>query len=115
MPRRKPSSKRPLDVSSDVDFSVVANHLQQSSKVKALTNVQPITNAFTAVHFILRFVGLTDIGQRALTGAVSHAVREAAVHSVMLGRRAHRQSQRILLGKIVAQNVLLIKYILLLF
>ena len=45
MPQQKPSSKRPLDLSSDVDFSVVATHLQQSSKVKASTNVQPVTNA----------------------------------------------------------------------
>ena len=44
-----------------------------------------------AVHSILTLVGLTDVGRRTFTGAVSHSVREAAAYSVMLGRRAHRQ------------------------
>ena len=44
-----------------------------------------------AVHSILCLMVLTDVSQRAFTGAVSHAVREAAAFSVMLGRRAHRR------------------------
>ena len=42
-----------------------------------------------AVYSILSLAGVTDVSQRAFTGAVSHAVREAAAYSVMLGRRAH--------------------------
>lgn len=43
------------------------------------------------VHSLLRLAGVPDTGRRAFVGAVSHAVREAAAFSVMLGRRCHRR------------------------
>ena len=43
------------------------------------------------VHSLLSMAGVPDTARRAFVGAVSHAVREAAAFSVMLGRRCHRR------------------------
>ena len=43
------------------------------------------------VHSFLSMAGVPDTARRAFVGAVSHAVREAAAFSVMLGRRCHRR------------------------